>query len=83
MRRIKVIGIGSPFGDDQLGFKVIEKLKQDNSLNHYIPTYLILESHDRPGIRLLELMADCEIAFLIDAVFSGQSVGTLYRLKHD
>lgn len=71
---IKVLGIGSPFGDDKVGWKVIDLLKK--------PTYnkLVIEKHDRPGIRLLDLMRGAHIVYLIDAVVTGAPLGTIYKL---
>lgn len=56
MSVIKVLGIGSPFGDDQAGWKVAEALKQQLSVCPSISAYVHIESIDRPGIRLIELI---------------------------
>lgn len=83
MKKIKILGIGSPFGDDQSGWKMIELLKQRKALQDYIPDYLVLETHDRPGIRLLELMENTNTIFLIDAVVTGSKIGKLYRFENE
>lgn len=80
---IKIIGIGSPFGDDQLGWKIIERLNQNPILLNLIPQKVHLESSDRPGMRLLELMEGADSVLLIDAVVTHQNpIGTSYRLQN-
>ena len=76
---IKIIGIGSPWGDDQIGLKVVEILKS----NYQNLANVHIEAHDRPGIRLLELFNGATIVYLIDAVQSKQTVGNIYRLQND
>ena len=78
MTALRVFGIGSPFGDDQLGWAVVNLLKQQASLLHYIPHRLHIACCDRPGMYLLELMRHAKTVFLIDAVTSGSPIGTLH-----
>nr|WP_255666671.1 MULTISPECIES: hydrogenase maturation protease [unclassified Legionella] len=80
---IKVLGIGSPFGDDQAGWKVIEILKQQIVLPSKVAPYVMIESHDRPGIRLLELINNAHTVFLIDAIKSNNVIGTIHRFNKD
>lgn len=79
MSYIQVFGIGSPFGDDQIGWKVVEHLIQNKTLQTYIPTKLQLEILDRPGISLLTRLNRDATIFLIDAIKSGAEVGKLHR----
>lgn len=79
MNQIKILGIGSPFGDDQAGWRVAEFLKQEL----FSDPLLTIESHDRPGVRLIELMNNASTVFLIDAVKSGALPGTIHRLKNN
>ncbi len=74
---IKIIGVGSPFGEDQAGWKVIEILLQ------FVSTQSGLEmtSYDRPGVRLLSYMQNAECVYLIDAVKSGFTPGYIHRLE--
>ncbi|KTD73750.1 hydrogenase maturation protease [Legionella tucsonensis] len=83
MNLIKVLGIGSPFGDDQAGWKVIEILKQQIVLPSRITQYVMIESHDRPGIRLVELINNAHTVFLIDAIKSNKGIGTIHQFKKD
>ncbi len=83
MTELRVLGIGSPFGDDQLGWEVVKLLQQKASLRHYIPHQLHLTCCDRPGMYLLELMRHAKTVFLIDAVITGATIGTLHCFKNE
>ncbi len=65
---VRVIGIGSPFGADQLGWEVVQQLEQDTELQDFIPERLTLCTLDRPGTGLLELLKDSDRVILIDAL---------------
>jgi len=80
MKRIKILGIGSPFGGDVVGWNAAQALER--YLNQYpeIMTQVQIECHDRPGYRLIELMNDADVVFLLDAVQSNNKAGTLHRL---
>ena len=82
MSELRVLGIGSPFGDDQLGWEVVKLLEQFPDLNPFIPGQLQLIYCDRPGMYLLELMRGANTIFLIDAVKTGSVCGTLHRFKN-
>ena len=66
---VVVIGIGSPFGVDQLGWQVVERLKQQPSL--FDSKRVSLQSCDRPGTLLLDYLNGADTAFLIDAIEGG------------
>lgn len=68
--RIKVIGLGSPHGDDQAGWEVI-RLLQQNDLSEAIRT----EALDRPGPALTNYLNDCDLAILIDGCDAGWPPG--------
>ena len=68
MSAVVVIGIGSPFGADTLGWKVIEQLK---SLLPSLADNILLKTCDRPGTLLLDYMKDVSRAILIDAIEGG------------
>jgi len=80
---IKVLGIGSPFGDDQVGWKVTDALKQQISMHANIVPFVIIENHDRPGVRLIELMSGASTVFIIDAIKSNSEIGTIHRFKNN
>lgn len=74
MGEIRVIGIGSPFGADRLGWIVIDALRTYPALAHIT----LLQCH-QPG-ELANLLAGCQHAILIDALIASHPPGTLLRL---
>jgi len=82
MKPIKILGIGSPFGEDQIGWKVIESLKTKINPKDKIYKMVSINSFDRPGIRLLELIQDAEIVYIVDAMKSGGKLGDIYRYEN-
>ena len=71
---IHVIGIGSPFGDDDAGLLAARRLAADQPLG------CVVMIADRPGSRLIDLFEGADDALLIDAVCGGLSPGTLHDL---
>lgn len=71
---IRVIGLGSPFGDDRVGLRVIQLL------TGRLPKTVDLVALDRPGSTLINWMQGVEHLVLIDAVSSGAAPGSLIRL---
>ena len=71
MKRIKIIGIGSPFGPDQLGWDVVTQLQHTlaEKTNDYQLNFI---QCDRPGLRLLEFMQDTDMTILVDAIEQSQ-----------
>lgn len=80
MGEIRVLGIGSPFGDDQVGWHVVSRLKQRKKI---ASPRLYVAACDRPGTQVLALMRSASAVFFIDAVMTGSTPGTLYRLEND
>ena len=74
---IRVIGLGSPFGDDRVGWRVIRLL------NGRLPGPVDLVALDRPGSTLINWMQGVEHLVLIDAVRSGAPPGDMIRLDPD
>jgi hydrogenase maturation protease len=77
--RVRIIGIGSPSGDDQAGWLVVDALAARADLAQRPD--LRIEKLDRPGAALVERLGDADHAILIDAVQSGAAPGTLHRLR--
>ncbi len=75
---LKVIGIGSPFGGDAVGFEAIERLRKERNR---FPAKTELLSLDRPGSSLVSLLEDAKTVVLIDAMQSGQPPGTVQRIQ--
>jgi hydrogenase maturation protease len=71
---IRVIGLGSPFGDDQVGWRVIELLEGR------LPQEIDLVALDRPGAALINWMQEIDHLILVDAVSSGAMPGALIKI---
>jgi hydrogenase maturation protease len=73
MSGIRVVGMGSPHGDDQAGWRLVEML--ENAVDATVLS--------DPG-RLLDHVDGCEKLILVDACRSGLAPGTIVRLTwHD
>lgn len=72
---IRIIGIGSPFGDDAAGLEAARILAAAP------PPDCEVIAADRPGAGLVELLHGIDAAILIDAVRSGAPAGTLHELS--
>ena len=73
MRRI--IGIGSPFGADRLGWQAIDLLAGET-----LPATELLKL-DRPGSELIRYLGDVDEVVIIDAVQAGRRPGSVLPLK--
>lgn len=74
MREVRIIGLGSPFGDDRIGWAAAEALGSRAGTEAEI---LLL---DRPGAGLVHALAGAAAVLLVDGVRNGAPPGTLHRL---
>lgn len=79
MRRTIIIGVGSPQGDDRVGWTAVQRLANRADLRA-LGDALVLELLDRPGATLIGRWRGAQRVVLIDAVRSGAPAGTLHRL---
>lgn len=80
---ILILGIGSPLGDDRLGWLVAGKLREEIEINPLLKSQeILIEIADRPGLNLLNwLQADYQKVLLIDMMKTNQNQpGNIYRL---
>ena len=76
-RPIRIVGCGSPRGDDAAGWAVIDRLQdQLGQLTAAVSLHRAAGGHD-----ILELLDGCGTLILIDAVSSGAAPGTIHRLE--
>jgi hydrogenase maturation protease len=81
---IRIMGIGSPFGDDQLGWRVAELLKNSPQLKMYLNESLDIQICDRPGLALLMAMDGVKTLYLVDALkTSDNQTGQIYRIESE
>jgi hydrogenase maturation protease len=81
MKMVKIIGIGSPFGQDQVGWQVVDLICERLSIKE--KSCLELIKTDRPGMLLLDNLRDTDIAILIDAVADKQRAGLIVTLTKE
>ena len=74
---IRIIGIGSPFGDDAAGLEIARMLAEAPPSNCEVIVA------DRPGAALVDLLEGANAAILIDAVRSGAPPGTIHEFAFD
>lgn len=82
-RRVLILGIGSPFGADTLGWGAVEALAQSGLAEQFPGLELHFEQSDRPGSRLLTLLGQAAAAIIIDAMHSGLPAGCVRRFVAD
>jgi hydrogenase maturation protease len=70
----RIIGVGSPHGDDAIAWRLVEALQQQ-----YLPNTEAVAVRDAAD--LLEKLADCRTAIVVDACQSGAVPGTIFRLE--
>ncbi|MGE0082081.1 MAG: hydrogenase maturation protease [Thiohalomonadaceae bacterium] len=71
-----VLGVGSPFGADRLGWLAVEALAP------HLGDIADLQATDRPGARLLALMRGRQCVVIIDALW-GVAPGSVHFLRRE
>lgn len=71
---IRVLGLGSPFGDDRAGWWVVDQLRGN------VPASVDLVRLDRPGAALIHWMTGVRHLVIIDAVVDGGPPGRILTL---
>ncbi len=71
---IRIIGLGSPFGDDRVGWRVIDLLRGR------LPDHIDLVALDRPGAALINWMQGVDWLVLIDAISCDCEPGRIIRV---
>lgn len=80
MKEIRVIGIGSPFGNDTLGWRAIASLRQQVGTDLLPLAEIELLTADRPGLSLLHLLEGARYVILIDAILDRARHGRILRV---
>jgi len=69
---LRIIGVGSPHGDDAVGWAVVRRLRADFGTSPEIEWHLL-----EGGQQLLDVMDGRGTLWLVDAVSSGRPAGTI------
>jgi hydrogenase maturation protease len=74
-RPLRVVGVGSPWGDDAVAWEVVRQVQREKEWGNEIEFHVV-----DGGQRLLDLLDGCGTLVLVDALASGEVPGTLLRL---
>ena len=80
MSPVRILGIGSPFAGDDLGWLLAEALERAGLPRHFPAGMVHITLCDRPGSLVLPAMRGARLAILLDAMRSGAPPGTLRRM---
>ena len=73
MSRVRILGIGSPSGDDQAGWLTVDALRACGLVE------VDIEKLDRPGAGLISLLDGAAWVILVDAMQGGGQPGRIGR----
>ncbi|HEY0721431.1 MAG TPA: hydrogenase maturation protease [Gammaproteobacteria bacterium] len=74
---VALIGVGSPFGADRLGWLAIDALESSALARRFPHLQLKFIRSDRPGALLIEQLRTVDGAVIIDAMRSGVASGAI------
>jgi hydrogenase maturation protease len=80
MNRVRILGIGSPSGDDQAGWLTVDALA---ACGVTADRDIAIEKLDRPGASLIGLLEHADWVILLDAMQSGDRPGRIKRFDQD
>jgi hydrogenase maturation protease len=69
-----VVGVGSPFGDDQVGWRLVELLQRKPHLSARLKTI-------PEATQLIDELDGCRRLIVVDACHSGGAAGAVTRLR--
>jgi hydrogenase maturation protease len=78
--RVLILGVGSPSGDDQAGWLVVDALRVLGVENL---EGVVVDKLDRPGASLVARFESTNHVVLIDAMHSGAAVGSIRRFDRE
>lgn len=82
MPKVLILGVGSPFGDDRLGW-VAAQAVENSPVVAACAEDVIVRALDRPGAGLVREWSDTDRLILLDAVRTGAMPGSMHRLTGD
>ncbi len=77
---VKIIGIGSPFGADRIGWEGCERLRQSGIAAQFPQHEIVFEMLDRPGPSLISAISGMGLVVLIDALQSDNTEQSVSRI---
>lgn len=79
MSNVRIIGIGSPFGNDTIGWRVIDGLKNRHIISTLQRERIDLITTDRPGMNLVQMLEGASFVILVDAIVDKRHHGELIK----
>jgi hydrogenase maturation protease len=79
--QVRIIGIGSPLGDDRAGWEAAAMLDAVLPREFAGRGRVAVEILDRPGARLVDRLNGAETLIIVDAAKSGGVPGSIYRFS--
>jgi len=76
MSRVRILGIGSPSGDDQAGWLVVDALA---ALGVHARDDVVIDKLDRPGVQLVAQLENADWVVLVDAMQGQGQPGDIQR----
>jgi hydrogenase maturation protease len=80
MNRVRIIGMGSPCGDDRVGWDAVRAIEASGLFKRFPDGAVEACCCERPA-SLLGLSKDIDAVIMIDAMRGGNAVGTVRRLE--
>lgn len=80
-KNVLILGVGSPFGADRLGWQAVAALERRPLAAEFPHLAIRCEQSDRPGSRLLTLLGQADAAIIIDAMRAGLPEGRVRRFS--
>ncbi len=80
MSRVRILGIGSPSGDDQAGWLTVDALRDAGVSDN---DQVFIEKLDRPGANLIALLENAAWVIVVDATHSNSQIGRVQRFGQE
>lgn len=80
---IRIVGIGSPHGDDQFGWLAAEYLRQSAAFQAGYGSQVEILTCSAPINSILDEVIDSRALIVLDAVVSGSKPGTVMRIEEE
>ena len=81
MSTVRILGIGSPAGDDQAGWLTVDALEASGVSRRFAPGQITSARLDRPGAGLIFLLENTAWVILVDAMQSNGKAGEIRSLN--
>ena len=81
LTKVAIIGIGSPYENDELGWRAIDELQKNKNIQVLKEKGLTLFKLDRPGITIADSLKSYEHVLIIDSIKPNQPDQPIHRAQ--